>query len=77
MAECFWPGVTVQKVADTGERVRCLCSGRGGELFADRALRAWQQRRSVERASRAVRRRQTDEDVVGQASLGARFAIEH
>ena len=22
MAECFWPGVTAQKVADTGERVR-------------------------------------------------------
>ena len=22
MAECFWPGVTPQKVADTGERVR-------------------------------------------------------
>jgi hypothetical protein len=22
MAECFWPGVTAQKVADAGERVR-------------------------------------------------------
>jgi hypothetical protein len=22
MAECFWPGVSVQKVADAGERVR-------------------------------------------------------
>ena len=22
MAECFWPGVTAQKVTDTGERVR-------------------------------------------------------
>lgn len=22
MAECFWPGVTAQQVADTGERVR-------------------------------------------------------
>ena len=22
MAECFWPGVTARKVADTGERVR-------------------------------------------------------
>jgi hypothetical protein len=22
MAECFWPGVTVEKVADVGERIR-------------------------------------------------------
>jgi hypothetical protein len=22
MAECFWPGVTAQKVADAGERIR-------------------------------------------------------
>ena len=22
MAECFWPGVTAQKVEDTGERIR-------------------------------------------------------
>ena len=34
MAECFWPGVTAQKVADVGERVRqashaVSCNGDG------------------------------------------------
>jgi hypothetical protein len=34
MAECFWPGVTAQKVADAGERVRqashaISCNGDG------------------------------------------------
>jgi hypothetical protein len=30
MAECFWPGVTVQKVTDAGERVRQAShAGRG------------------------------------------------
>jgi hypothetical protein len=31
MAECFWPGVTAQKVADAGERVRQAShAGTGG-----------------------------------------------
>ena len=30
MAECFWPGVSAQKVADTGERVRQASHAIGG-----------------------------------------------
>jgi hypothetical protein len=34
MAECFWPGVSVENVADTGERVRQAAEalGRSGSL---------------------------------------------
>jgi hypothetical protein len=31
MAECFWPGVTAQKVADAGERVRTASGATSGE----------------------------------------------
>lgn len=30
MAECFWPGVTAQKVADAGERIREASHAAGG-----------------------------------------------
>ena len=31
MAECFWPGVTAQKVADAGERLRQASGAIGSE----------------------------------------------
>lgn len=31
MAECFWPGVTAQDVADAGERVRQASRSTGGD----------------------------------------------
>jgi hypothetical protein len=31
MAECFWPGVTAQKVADAGERVQQASTANGSD----------------------------------------------
>jgi hypothetical protein len=38
MAECFWPGVTAQKVADTGERVGQASNTRGRDGCTARYL---------------------------------------
>jgi hypothetical protein len=38
MAECFWPGVTAQKVADTGERVRQASNASGHDDRTTRYL---------------------------------------